>query len=131
VSLKVAFDCSGTLLARDENTRAKVVALYKWFQSKGCSMVIWSNAYSYTQSAKEENELAGQAMMKFSKSYYDEDEDRQNYMDIAVDDEDQDYLAAKNFILVRDIPNDPAQFEEKFNYLLKSESQPCEFGKDS
>ncbi len=111
--MKVAFDCSGTLMGCGPDS--KVLKLFKWFESKGCEMIIWSNAYSYTVQAMEENGLHAECMSKPYRTYVEPE----NYMDIAVDDEDQSrILPTKHIILVHDIPDDEALFEETFGELL-------------
>ena len=109
---KVAFDCSGTLLGRE----AKVVKLFKWFQAKGCEVVIWSNSYGYTLDAKERHGLEAECMMKSFKFDLEESE----HFDICVDDEpDQiEYLAAKHMISVHEIPENEEEFEQAFGGLL-------------
>jgi len=113
--MKVAFDCKGTLLGREP----KVVKLFKWFQKCGAEMFIWSNSYGYTQDAQKLHGLTAECMMKRTK--WDLEtcvNPEEEMMDIAVDDEDQEYLAAKNFILVRDIPEDEADFPAKYNHFF-------------
>jgi hypothetical protein len=112
---RIAFDCSGTLLGGDSN----VVLLFKWFQSKGCEVVIWSNCYDYTLKAKERHGLDAECMMKQCKWDYDNDESQ--YFDMCVDDEPSqvEYLAAKQVIAVHKIPYEVEEFEEAFGHLLK------------
>jgi hypothetical protein len=112
--LKIAFDCSGTLTGRDEK---KVVALYKWFQSKGCEMFIWSNLYSYTTLAKNAHNLEGECLSKYgAHDWMDVDKD---WMDICVDDDSsQTWLKAHRMICVNDIPSNEGEFESKFGHYF-------------
>ena len=45
---KVAFDVDDTLLVAAKNSENTpnypVIAIYKWFQSQGCEMIIWSGS---------------------------------------------------------------------------------------
>ena len=111
--MKVAFDCIGTLLGP-----RKCFLLFKWFESKGCEMIIWSGSYSYTTDAKEKYDL--EAVCKMKKGTYDY-KDESDYMDIAVEDDVSQgrWLAAKKFIYVHDIPEDPTEFDKKYGDLLK------------
>ncbi len=111
--MKVAFDCAGTLLGP-----RKCLLLFKWFESKGCEMVIWSNAYGYTLEAKEKYALEAETMEKKGTFDY---EDKSEYMDIAVEDDvgQGSWLASKKFIFVHDIPDDPEKFDEKYGDMLK------------
>jgi len=117
---KVAFDCKGTLMNRPADH--KVVKLFKWFESKGCEMYIWSSLYSYAKETRTEHGFDCEIREKFSntKFKFEDDMPLDDYMDIAVDDDcNSDYLAAHEFIFVSDIPEDSNQFEAKFGHLLK------------
>lgn len=114
---RIAFDCSGTLIRGGSNIEA-AVKLIKWLQSKGHEVVIWSNAWNYTQEAKKKHGLSCECDMKRCTWDYDNEDD---YFDIAIDDDmSQTYLATKLLLNVCDIPNDESLFEEKYGELLKS-----------
>lgn len=105
--MRIAFDCSGTLLPGTP----KVLALWKWFEAKGCEMMIWSASYGYTQDAKNKHNLIADCM---TKSY-----GSTGFIDICVDDRnDADILDAKHLILVDEIPH-PDKFEEVYGTLLE------------
>ena len=113
--MRIAFDCSGTLLSNQD----KVVKLFKWFQSNGHEVVIWSNAWSYTQKAKDLHNLDAECQMK---SFRFDVEDEYHF-DICVDDEPSqiEYLAAKEVISVYDIPENESEFESFLQKYLKKD----------
>lgn len=109
---KIAFDCKGTLLS--DNPR--VLQLWKWFESKGCDMYIWSNSFGYVEDAVRIHDLNNaQQQMKDFKF----DIEQEEWMDVCVDDDSQsiEILASNNFILVSDIP-DEEKFEETYGHLV-------------
>ena len=109
--MRVAFDVKGTLAGPE-----KILKLFKWFESKGCQMVIWSNAYGYTTEIKEKLGLEAETMSKFGTF---DVSDKSEYMDIAIeDDTSQTWLAAKKLIFVHEVPSDESKFEELFGGLL-------------
>lgn len=112
----VAFDCQGTLF-----TGGKVLALYKWFESKGCQMIIWSSSYFYTEQAAEKFNLDGLCRSKVFRT----DIEEVDFVDIAIDDngwfreeEKIPLLATHHLIDVMEIPSDESKFEELFGGLL-------------
>lgn len=122
----VAFDCKGTLFAGGE-TGNRVHALYKWFESKGCKMIIWSSLYSYTTDAVKLFKLNGEQRHKEPFSF-DEEFLKHNpdyNVDIAVDDNAwvmrsekiQPTVACNHMIKVHQIPA-PEHFEETYSHLL-------------
>jgi hypothetical protein len=116
--MKVAFDCQGTLILTNEANKLIVHKLFKWFESKGCEMVVWSNGGAPEILVKT-LKLNATAQSK-SKTWELEgcENPEQYYMDIAVDDDvNQTYLAAKNFIWVRDIP-DESKFENTYGHFF-------------
>lgn len=123
--MKVAFDVKGTLEGPD-----KVLALYKWFESKGCEMIVWSSVHSFAVRCAEELKLDGEVMSKRDKL---DDEDKAlnpgYYMDIAVDDdnfsvfdgETVSWLACENLIKVHEIPECPAEFDKTYSHYFTEE----------
>jgi len=109
----VAFDVSGTL----RGGGFRVEELFKWFQSKGCEMVIWSNEFTWAlDEAKQMGLSTDNARRKITK--YDADNELSRFMDIAVDDDPRStHLAAKHFIFVNKIVH-PSKFEETYGPLL-------------
>ena len=112
----VAFDCSGTLL-HNKNARE----LFRWFQTKKCKLVIWSNSYQYCLDAQVMLKTGPSVELQI-KSYRDEG----MVVNIAVDDDgwlDKARglpLLATNVLLdVSDIPDNSDLFEEKYGHLLK------------
>jgi hypothetical protein len=123
----VAFDCDGTLLAGGERGEC-VRALYHWFESKGCKMIIWSSWYSYTTEAKEKFNLNGECWSKRDRESDPEfHEMNPDYnVDIAVDDRDWietsdgetiPLLACNHMIKVNKISTSDT-FEERYGHLL-------------
>ena len=109
--MRVAFDVKGTLAGPE-----KIEKFFKWFQSKGCEMVIWSNLYSYTTEIKEKLGLEAETMSK--KGTFD-CEDEMEYMDIAIeDDHSQTWLAAKKIIFVDEVPENEEDFEKLYGGLF-------------
>lgn len=117
--MKVAFDCHGTLVLPNNDKELIVRKLFKWFESKGCEMVVWSNGGAPETLVKTLKLNATPQGKSKTWDYYSCEDPEQYYMDIAVDDDSkQTYLAAKNFIWVRDIPDDESKFEETYGHLF-------------
>lgn len=121
--MKVAFDVKGTL-----EGPPKVLALYKWFESKGCEMIIWSSIYSYAEECAHDLKLDGEIMSKRNRMDSEDLKFNPGYnMDIAVDDRDfsefddktVSWLACDNLIKVHEIPNDISQFEACYGHFFK------------
>lgn len=116
--MKVAFDVQGTLIGAHES---RVVALFKWFEAKGCEMYVWSHGgVGMAQDAIKKHSLKAIPMSKENRWY---DADKQ-LMDICVDDNasfggEGCILSADKLIRVFDIPN-PSLFDEKFQSLLET-----------
>jgi len=111
--MRIAFDCSGTLIRNFENSK-DIAEFFRWLQSEGHEVVIWSNSFDYALQAKEEHKLEAECMMKFCK--FDE-EDKTKWFDVAIDDDmSQTYLAAKSFISASDIPSD-GEYKEFFERM--------------
>jgi len=125
--MKVAFDVKGTL----EGHR-KVLALYLWFESKGCEMIIWSSVYSYAVDCARELKLDGEVMSKREKSDFFDDDNSKYDVNIAVDDRDfsvfsdgktVSWLACNHLIKVNEIPSDLSKFESHFGHFFKNEAR--------
>lgn len=119
--MKIAFDVQGTLIGFDSK---KVVALFKWFQQQGHEMYVWS--YGGRSMARDAIAQLGlgsdvKPMAKYGQCDVSFDED---LMDIAIDDNYDDFLATKNLLLVSDIPDD-LNFET-LNHLIESCNNPTQ-----
>lgn len=101
--MKIAFDVMGTI---DGPSQKKVLALYHEFERLGHEMVVWSSMYSLAVRAVKNHNLKANSMSKMERYQYEPSE----YMDLAIDDENQTYLAANRLVLVRDIPDDIENF---------------------
>ena len=109
--MRVAFDVKGTLAGPE-----KIERFFRWFQSKGCEMVIWSNCFSYAVEMQEKLKTDSRVMTKVGTF----DCDEYDYMDIAVeDDPSQTWLAAKKIILVDEVPETEEEFESLYGGLFK------------
>lgn len=100
--MRIAFDVKGTI---ESPMKKQVLHMFKLFQDAGHEVVVWSNSYSYAVNAIKDNNLQNtDPEDKFMK--IDVERDESQYFDIAIeDDRRQDYLAAKKFIFVDEIPN--------------------------
>jgi hypothetical protein len=103
--MRIAIDVKGTI----EGPKKKaILSILHMLQALGHEVIVWSNMYSYATDAIRDNKLTCEASPKRDKGDYDHDESQ--YFDIAIDDDTkQDYLAAKHFIWVKDIPEDAPQ----------------------
>ena len=103
--MKIAFDVKGTI---EGYKKQSVLQAFNLLKSMGHEMFVWSNSYSYAVDAIKDNNLDAEAMDK--KSCGDYGYEQQHYMDIAFEDDESqaDWLAAKHFVLVEDIPDSPA-----------------------
>lgn len=118
--IRIAFDCMGTLdNPQDTREEARIVKLFRWFQSKGCHMVVWSSDYDLAvETNKRHNLNADEVVRKYS--WVDANNQGMPYMTIKVDDQKQDYLAAANTIYVRHVWDDSEEFfEEHFGDAVK------------
>ena len=96
--MKIAFDVKGTL----EGHKGKfVLGLLNYLQGMGHEITIWSNGPGFAAQCAKDLGLTNVAtMMKYGKG------DHQELFDIAVeDDTSQNWLAAKRFVWVKDIPD--------------------------
>lgn len=123
--MKIVFDVKGTLSGYKSGN---VWKLFHWFKEQGHEITIWSNSLGYAHDLVNDNHLDNNYMSKFMKIQVEEDE----LFDIAVEDDvTQDYLGAKNFIWVSDVPFEILEaeltdelrekFKEKYGHLLKEE----------
>jgi len=104
--MRIAVDVKGTL---EGHKRDLIVRMMMFLKDKGWEVVVWSNSYGYAVDAVKglsETPLEGiepyNKEMKSSVDYKEE-----FYFDIAIeDDRSQEYLAAKHFIWVDEIPQD-------------------------
>jgi len=123
--MRVAFDVKGTL----EGGGQKVHDLFKWFESKGCEMIIWSSFYDYAEKAQQNLGYKAEVMSKNAALNGKDLELKPDYnMDVAIDDRDfiergedgqlLSFLACNFMIAVKDIPEDPAEFEDRYGHLF-------------
>lgn len=124
--MKVAFDVKGTLQGGGD----KVHKLFKWFESKGCKMIIWSSFYDYAIKAQKKFGYDASIMEKLPRLLDEDLENNPNYnIDIAIDDnnfirrngEIEPIIACNHMIAVDEIPEDESKFEEFYGHLLKGE----------
>lgn len=126
-NMRVAFDVVGTLDGGGE----KVHNLFKWFESKGCEMIIWSSNFQYKYALKVHEQLGYNAEVMHKRKKLDKDDLELNpdyNVDIAVDDDNFiefdgeiiPTIACNHMIPVRDIPENKHKFEEMFGHLLKN-----------
>lgn len=121
--MRIAVDVKGTL---EGHKRAQILRMMLFLQDEGHEIVVWSNAYGYAVDAVKnlaETALEGiEPQDKRTKSDMDHEESR--YFDIAIeDDRSQEWLAAKHFIWVDEIPTDtPISFiKDKLRSINGSE----------
>lgn len=91
--IKIAFDVDQTLITQGENGRNvpnyEVIATYKWFEKRGCVMIIWSGSgMDYAKTWAENLGLKPNVVMAKPIG-------QNNIADIAFDDQDVD-LATVN-----------------------------------
>lgn len=100
--MRIAVDVKGTL---EGHKRAQIVRMMLALQDLGHEIVVWSNAYGYAVDAvKKLAETPLEGLEPQDKRAKWETEER---FDIAIeDDRGQEWLAAKNFIWVDEIPLD-------------------------
>lgn len=114
--MKIACDVKGTL---EGSKKKQVLKILDLFSKAGYSITVWSNLYSYAIDAVKDNNLRAEADSKRSKGDYNFEYDESKYFDFAIeDDRRQEYLAAKKFIWVDDIPDDIEQIEEFVKKLI-------------
>ena len=117
VFVKLACDVKGTL---EGSKKKQVLKLLELFAKAGYEITVWSNSYGYAVDAVKDNNLKANFESKRMKMDLDYDETR--YYNFAIeDDHQQDYLAAKQFIWVDDIPDDIEQVELFFRELLEGQ----------
>jgi hypothetical protein len=100
--MRIAFDVKGTI---EGSKKKQVLRMFELFQKAGHEVIVWSNSYGYAVDAVEDNELTNtRAESKRDKWNTSEE----NYYDLAIEDDKQQgqWLAAKKFLFVDDIPDD-------------------------
>lgn len=99
-TIRVAFDVKGTLEGAYQD---KVRDLFKAFEKLGCKLTVWSNMPAYAHDIIQELGLKADWMGK--KMLSDMIDSIEGPFDIAIeDDPSQTWLAAKDIVLVRDLP---------------------------
>jgi len=120
--MKIASDVKGTI---EGSKKKQVLKILDLFSRAGYQITVWSNLYSYAIDAVKDNNLKAEVMSKRMKMDFDYDETQ--YFDFAIEDDyRQDYLAAKKFIWVNDIPDDMEQIESFVKKLLESNEKKTE-----
>ncbi len=82
--LKIAFDVDGTLITTSQNgisvPNYDVIEIYRWFQSRGCKMFVWSGGgFDYARTWADKLGLNPDMILRKEKGDID--------IDIAFDDE--------------------------------------------
>lgn len=93
--MKIAFDVDGTLISHQEydcdTPNYEVIAIYRWFQAQGHTMIVWSGCgIDYAQMWAEKLGLSPDMVILKTRSK------EKSGIDIAFDDCDVD-LATVNF----------------------------------
>lgn len=101
--MKIVFDVKGTI---EGPSQKQVLALYHEFERLGHEMYVWSSLYSFATYAIKTHKLKAKPISKIERS----DLDPSDYFDIAIDDENQTYLATRRLVLVQDISDDIPAF---------------------
>jgi hypothetical protein len=115
--MKIACDVKGTL---EGSKKKQVLRILELFAKAGYEITVWSNMYSYAVDAVRDNNLKADANSKRMKMDLDYEEDK--YFNFAIeDDRQQEYLAAKHFIWVDEIPNDLAAIDLFVKELLEGQ----------
>jgi hypothetical protein len=98
--MRVAFDVKGTL---DGPNSQKVWKLLQTLESKGCDITIWSSWLPFASELVSNRRLN----FKYQSKELRGDVPLNEWFDVAVeDDTQQDFLAAKRFVFVKDIPEE-------------------------
>ncbi|HBI00989.1 MAG TPA: hypothetical protein DDY18_05130 [Flavobacterium sp.] len=119
---RIACDVKGTL---EGPKKKQVIKILDLFSKAGYAVTVWSNLYSYAVDAVKDNNLKAEAMSKRMKMDLGYDETQ--YFDFAIEDDSrQEYLAAKKFIWVHDIPDDMEQIEGFVKGLLSETKEKSE-----
>jgi hydroxymethylpyrimidine pyrophosphatase-like HAD family hydrolase len=95
----IACDVKGTL---EGPMKQQILAMLAYLHSLGHDVRVWSNSYGYAIDAVQDNNLPYKAESKTDKWTREEE----NFYDLAFEDDVQQgqWLAAKKFIFVKDIP---------------------------
>lgn len=124
--MRIAFDVKGTI---DGPKQKLVLKLLKELQAKGHEIIVWSSMYGFALDAIKKHGLSAEAWPKRMQSDFDYDESK--YVDYAIeDDPTQDWLAAKNFIWVEDLPSNIADIVNLANEIGGT-SEPSTNGTDN
>ena len=122
--MRIAFDVKNTL--EDHDNAGRVMNLLLLLHKAGHEVFVWSSVLSYAyRTTIRIKEVYGITLNCYSKyGTYESEEQNLPVMDFAVDDDitSQDYLAAKNFVWVHNIPENVEEFAQSLG-LLKLVSQ--------
>lgn len=112
--MRIAVDVKGTI---EGPKQVSILAMIRRAQELGHEVVVWSNSFGYAVDAVKKHSLNCEPQDKKMKSDLDNDESA--FFDLVIDDDmSQDWLAAKRFLWVRDIPNDDIAAVEMLEKLL-------------
>lgn len=102
--MRVAVDVLGTLKGR----RARdVFTLVQALYYAGHRITVWSSEFSLAKHFAEALQERGIGAIEFESKSAKYEHDPSNYFDVAIeDDRSQEYLAAKKFVWVDEIPED-------------------------
>lgn len=102
--MKVAVDVKGTL---EGPRRKQIVEIIKFLLNRGDQVVVWSNGLGRQGAEGLEKEYGIKLSYEDKFSKRDASEWGVDLFDLAIeDDKSQDYLAAKKFLWVHNIPED-------------------------
>ncbi len=114
--MKIACDVKGTL---EGPMKKQVLRILELFAKTGYEIIVWSNSYGYAVDAVRDNNLKATAESKSDKWNREEE----NFYAFAIEDDVQQgqWLAAKKFIYVKDIPEDMAAVDLFVRELLEGQ----------
>ena len=118
--MRIAFDVKGTLEGGNYSGRAMNLLLL--LHKAGHEVIIWSSVLSYAyRTTVRINQAYGITLDCYSKyGEYEREEKNLPIIDFAVeDDTSQDYLAAKNFVWVHNIPENVEELAQSLGLLPK------------
>lgn len=106
--MRIAWDVKGTI----EGPKGTVILeAFKKLQKLGHECIVWSGLYSYAFDTVVRYDLKAYATSK--RTMLDLEDFSMNPYDVAVeDDRSQDYLGAKSFVFVDEIPNNADELVE-------------------
>jgi siroheme synthase (precorrin-2 oxidase/ferrochelatase) len=117
--MKIAFDVKGTI---EGYKKKQVLRMFELFQKAGHEVIVWSNSYSFAVDAIEDNELTNTRAESKGDKWNTSEE---NYYDLAIEDDRQQgqWLAAKKFVFVDDIPDEMVLVDVLVQNILGSSNE--------